>query len=79
MESLCVYCRGVKALIGLGFRKSWFNHKAGKSEFNAAHTMLYYEYETIYDNRFAHNGFVGLGGSAGNLNGIAPVAGFRSF
>ena len=32
-----------------------------------------YEYETIYDNRFAHNGFVGFGGSAGNLNGSAPV------
>ncbi|TLD93938.1 hypothetical protein LS74_000915 [Helicobacter magdeburgensis] len=72
--SLCLL-QGRESIDRIGIQEAWFNHKAGKSEFNAAHTMLYYEYETIYDNRFAHNGFVGLGGSAGNLNGIAPVVG----
>ena len=72
--SLCLL-QGRESIDRIGIQEAWFNHKAGKSEFNAAHTMIYYEYETIYDNRFAHNMFIGLGGSAGNLNGIAPVAG----
>lgn len=70
--------QGRESIDRIGIQEAWFNHKAGESEFNAAHTMLYYEYETTYDNRVAHNVFVGIGSSAGNLNGIAPVAGSQS-
>lgn len=75
--SLCLL-QGRESVDRIGIQESWLNHKAGKSEFNAAHTMIYYEYETIYDNRVAQNGFVGFGGSAGNLNGVAPVAGSQA-
>lgn len=70
--------QGRESIDRIGIQEAWFNHKAEKSEFNAVHTMLYYEYETIYDNRVAHHGLIGIGGSAGNLNGVAPVVGSES-